>query len=79
MTLTFGVKPFDRCPDIRGRYHVIDEHGYISGKYQFGIYAYDAAGRASDETRDVTFKVVDTRDGSVYGAYRNGDDIEVTA
>lgn len=74
--LRFGVNPFDRVPDLRGRYHVIDEDGYTSGKYQFGIYAYDAAGRASDERHDVTFRVIDTRDGSIYGAYRNGIDTD---
>ena len=79
MTLTFGVNPFDRAPATTGRYHVIDELGFIRAKYQFGYTAYDHAGNLSDRETDVTFRAVDTRDGSVYGAYRNGDDIEVTA
>ncbi len=40
-TLTFGVNPFDRCPNDTGRYHVIDAQGFIRAKCQNGYTAYD--------------------------------------
>ena len=75
VTLTFGVNPFDRCPNETGRYHVVDEAGYIVAKTKFGYSAYDHAGNLSDRTPDVTFTAIDTRDGSVYGAYRNNESV----
>lgn len=76
MSLIFGVNTFDQCPDKQERYHVVDDKGYIRAKYKFGYSAYDHCGKLSDRESDVTFTAIDTRDGSVYGAYQNGSDIE---
>jgi hypothetical protein len=78
MSLQFGVNPFDRCQNERKRFHVVDPDGVIVAKFALGIRAYDYAGTLSDETTDKTFSVIDTRDGSVYGACRNGEDLEVS-
>jgi hypothetical protein len=59
------------------RYHVVDEGGNILAQTKFGITAYDHAGNLSDRTPDKLFRVIDTEDGSVYGAYRNGEDVPV--
>lgn len=75
MKLQFGVNPFDKCPQETGRYHVVDSAGFIRSKSQLGITAYDHAGNLSDREPDVTFSAIDTRDGSVYGSYRNGRDV----
>ena len=32
MTLQFGVSPYDRCPNTRERFHVVDAAGYIRGE-----------------------------------------------
>ena len=74
--LKFGVNPFDKCPDEHKRYHVVDPAGFILAKFDMGIIAYDTAGSFSDRQPDTTFTVIDTRDGSVYGAYRNGEDVK---
>ncbi len=74
ISLTFGVNPYDRCPNETGRYHVIDGAGFIRWKAQNGYTAYDHAGNLSDREPG-EFRVVDTRDGSEYGAYRGGESI----
>lgn len=71
--VTFGVSAYDRVPHKTGRYHVVDEAGYIRDKTEAGYIAFDHAGNLSDSEADVTFTVVDTRDGSKYGHYRNGE------
>ena len=76
MKTDFGTNPFDACPSVTGRYHVVDEKGYMRSKSDRGFAAYDNAGNLSDREADVTFTVIDTRDGSEYGNYRNGKDKE---
>jgi hypothetical protein len=73
--LVFGVNPFDHYPNQIGRYHVVNQFGYIVAKCRYGFAAYDCAGSFSDQNPDVTFSAIDTADGSVYGAYRNGESI----
>lgn len=72
--LTFGSNPYDQCATQRGRYHVIDSAGMIRWKSDYGIYAYDYAGVLSDREPG-KFSVIDTRDGSTYGAYQGGKDV----
>lgn len=62
---------------VTGRYHTVNEAGEILWASNYGIYAYDHAGNLSDLTPDMTFTVIDTRDGSIYGAYRNGEDVPI--
>jgi hypothetical protein len=76
--LVFGVNPFDRCPGTKARYHVVDETGYIVSKSDYGFSAYDHAGNLSAREPG-TFSVIDTRDGSVYGAWRSGKPAEEEA
>jgi hypothetical protein len=73
--LTFGVNPYDLKPQDTGRYHVIDDKGFIRAKTKYGHTAYDHAGNLSDRESDVKFSAVDTRDGSLYGAYLNGESV----
>ena len=70
--LQFGVNPYDRCPTEVGRYHVIDSQGFIRAKMRLGCIAFDHAGNLSDREQG-EFKVVDTADGSEYGAYLTGE------
>jgi hypothetical protein len=58
------------------RYHVVDEDGNVLHKTEYGFTAYGQAGNLSDRIPDKTFTAIDTKDGSVYGAYRNGEDVE---
>ncbi len=72
--LTFGVNPFDKCPHVQERYHVIDSQGFIRAKYRFGCTAFDHAGNLSDREAG-EFRAIDTQDGSEYGAYLEGEAI----
>ena len=71
--LKFGVNPFDKVPAMTGRYHLVDQGGFILWKSDYGIIVFDEAGNQSDKVPDTTFSAIDTRDGSVYGAWRNGE------
>ncbi len=73
--LRFGDRPYDLSQGATGRYHVVDEKGYIRWKSSLGIKAYDYAGTLSDREPGL-FQVIDTRDGSVYGSYRGGQPVE---
>ena len=59
-----------------GRFHVVDEDGDIIARYEFGITADGHAGQLSDLISEKTFLAIDTKDGSVYGAYRNGLEVK---
>lgn len=74
--LTFGVNPFDRCPDKIGRYHVVDSKGFIRSKSQYGFTSDANAYNLSEKEPGLTFQVVDTRYCSEYVAYRNGEELE---
>lgn len=73
-TLKFGDEPYNLAKGQTGRYHVVDEKGFIRAKMKYGHTAYDYAGNLSDREPGL-FKVIDTADGSVYGAYRGGEDV----
>lgn len=70
--LQFGVNPYDRVPQNTGRYHVINPQGFIVAKYAHGFTAFDDAGSRSDREPG-EWRAIDTRDGSEYGAYSNGE------
>lgn len=70
--LQFGVNPYDRCPNERKRYHVVDPHGFIRFKSDLGCTGLNAAGNYSDRELGV-FAVIDTSDGSEYGACESGE------
>jgi hypothetical protein len=73
--LKFGDRPYDLAQGETGRFHVVDERGFIRWKTALGVKAYDHAGNLSDQEPGL-FQVIDTRDGSVYGAYRGGEPVE---
>lgn len=56
-------------------FKVVNETGKVLATTKYGFSAYDHAGNLSDRTPDHTFTVINMEDGSVYGAYRNGEDV----
>ena len=73
--MEFGQSPYDKCPGQIGRYHVVDSNGFIRSKTKFGFTAYDNAGNLSDREPG-TFTVIDTADGSVYGTWNGGSEVD---
>ena len=71
--LVFGQSPYDRCPDVRKRYHVIDAQGFIVLKSDYAHIACSDAWKRSDDGG--RFEVRDTRDGSLWGCYAAGEEI----
>lgn len=72
--LTFGVNPFDRCPTQVGRYHVIDVSGFIRAKSDYGFTA-EGNAAALSYREPGRFSAIDTRDGSTYAAYCDGEEL----
>jgi hypothetical protein len=73
--LQFGRTPYDLKPDEIGRYHVVNDGGYIVAKQGYEFSAIAAARDASEKDTTGTFQVIDTRDGSIVARLYEGEDL----
>jgi hypothetical protein len=73
--LQFGRSPYDLKPDEIGRYHVVNDGGYIVAKQGYEFSAIAAARDLSEKDKTGVFQVVDTRDGSTVARLYEGEDL----